>query len=118
MDRPARFVSRPVESIPRQDAAVGGFGGGIGEEQQVGDAEQAEVHGEGVHPEEVRVLGVAEGDVAGHAFAEAAAGPVAEEGGHVGEGPEAVGGEGGVAGDGCGWGVSGTADEREDWGRY
>lgn len=63
------------------------------------------MYGERVHPEEVRVFRVAEGDVAGHAFAEAHAGPVPEEGGHVGEGPEAVGGEGGVRGYGCGWGA-------------
>lgn len=99
MDRPARLIRRSVESVAREDAAVGGVGGAVGEEQHVGDAQEAEVRGERVHPEEVRVFRVAEGDVAGHAFAEAAAGPVPEERRHVGEGPEAVGGEGGVRGD-------------------
>lgn len=100
MDRPARLIGRSVEPVAREDAAAGGVGGGVGEEQHVGDAQEAEVRGERVHPEEVRVFRVAEGDVPGHAFAEAAAGPVPEERGHVGEGPEAVGGEGGVRGDG------------------
>lgn len=61
------------------------------------------MHGKGVHPEKMGVFGVAEGDVAGHAFAEAHARPVTEEGSHVGEGPEPVGGEGGVDGDVCNW---------------
>lgn len=55
--------------------------------------------GQRIHPEERGELGVADGDVAGETEGVVFAGPVAEERGHVVEGPEAVGGESGVGGD-------------------
>ena len=56
------------------------------------------MHRQRVDPEEAAVLRVPHGDVPAHAFGEAGAGPVPEDGCHVGEGPDAVGGECGVLG--------------------
>ena len=54
------------------------------------------MHSQRIYPEEAWVFGVAQRDVPAHAFGEAGAGPVPEDGCHVGEGPDAVGGEGRV----------------------
>lgn len=55
--------------------------------------------GQRVRPEGVRILGVADGDVPGHAFGVAFAGEDAEGQGHFGEHPLAVGCVGGEGGD-------------------
>ena len=61
--------------------------------------QQAKMLRQRVRPEGVRVLGVADGDVAGHAFGVAFAGEDAEGEGHFGQHPGAVGGVGGVGWD-------------------
>ena len=50
------------------------------DQDEVGDPDVAEVHGEGVHPEVVGALGVAGGDVPGHPLVEAELGEEAEAG--------------------------------------
>ena len=101
VDGPAGLVGRAPEPVARQDAAVqrGGGVGRVGEQEQIRHAQQPEVHGQRVRPEEGGEFGVPHGDVPAHAEGVAAAGPVPEEGGGVGEGPEAVGGEGRGCGD-------------------
>jgi len=61
--------------------------------------QQAEMFAQRVRPEGVRVLRVAHGDVARHAFGVALAGEDAEGKGHFGEHPLPVGGVGGEGGD-------------------
>ena len=50
---------------------------------EVGDRDVAEVDGEGIHPEELGVLGVTGGDVPGHALVEAELGEEPETGGQT-----------------------------------
>ena len=104
VDGPPGFIHGALAPVASEDAAIAGAGGvgRVGEQHHVGGAQQAEVHRERVHPKEGRVFRVAQGDVSAHAFGVAVAGPVPEEGGHVGEGPEAMSGEGGVGGDAWG----------------
>ena len=51
------------------------------DEDQVGFGDEAEGSAEGVHPEAVRLYGVAKGDVAGYTFVEAVLAEDAEGGG-------------------------------------
>ena len=53
------------------------------DEEEVGHPDVPEVHGEGVDPEVVGELGVAGGDVSGHAFVEAEPGEQTEGGGQA-----------------------------------
>ena len=92
MNQETRRISRQSH-IPANSISV------VVDQNHVAGFEQAEVFGQRVCPEGVGVLGVADGDVAGHAFGVAFAGEDAEGEGHFGQHPGAVGGVGGVGGD-------------------
>ena len=92
MNQETRRISRQ-RHVPADRIAV------VVDQNHIRSFEQAEVFGQRVCPEGVGVLGVADGDVAGHAFGVAFAGEDAEGEGHFGEHPGAVGGVGGVGGD-------------------
>lgn len=67
-------------AVPTND-----FSGRDGETEEIADGHEAVVPAERVHPDVVGELWVAHRDVAAHAFGEAFARPVAEDGGHVDE---------------------------------
>ena len=92
MKQESRRISRQSH-IPANSSSV------VVDQNHVAGFEQAEVFGQRVCPEGVGVLGVADGDVAGHAFGVAFAGEDAEGEGHFGQHPGAVGGVGGVGWD-------------------
>jgi len=97
MNQETRRVGRQAH-VPADRVPV------VVDENHVASLEQAEVFGQRVCPEGVRVFRVADGDVARHAFGVAFAGEDAEGQGHFGEHPLSVGGvggEGGDAGEGC-----------------
>jgi hypothetical protein len=69
---------RPVDRLVAVDDLAGGI-----DLDEVGDRDVAEVHGEGVDPEGLGVLGVPGGDVAGHALLEAEQGEEPQGGGQA-----------------------------------
>ena len=95
MNQKPRRVSRQAQIPPNRLAIVV-------HQDHIAGFQQAKVLRQRVRPEGVRVLWVADGDVAGHAFGVAFAGEDAEGEGHFGEHPLAVlgvGGEGWDAGE-------------------
>ena len=74
MDRERGLVERP---LALDDRAL------VADEQQVADPDVAEVHAERIDPEVVGQLGVAGGDVAGHALVEAESAEESEGRGEV-----------------------------------
>ena len=98
VDSPSGFIRRAwwfAISVSARDGEYEVYMHGvIREKEHIRYFEETKVHGKRICPKEEWVFWVADGDVAGHAFGVAVAGPVTEDGSHVVEGPEAVGGEG------------------------
>ena len=92
MNQEPRRISRQAQIAPNRFTV-------IIHQDHIAGFQQAKVLAQRVRPEGVRVLWVADGDVAGHAFGVAFAGEDAEGEGHFGEHPGAAGGVGGVGGD-------------------
>ena len=92
MNQEPRRVRRQAHVAPDRLAV-------IVDEDHVARFQQPEVLRQRVRPESVRVLRVAHGDVARHAFRVALAGEDAEGEGHFGQHPLPVRGVGGVRGD-------------------